>query len=72
MREVRARECDGRRDSGQSHHLVVLVRASREQGYTHGCLPTAVRWLDGSDGRLGKCQWGRWHDDARFPRASCL
>jgi hypothetical protein len=72
MREVRARECAGRRDSGRSDHVEVPAQAPWEPEYRHERLTVAVRWLDGSDGRLGRCQRERWHGDAKLPRASSL
>jgi hypothetical protein len=69
MRGVRARECVGRRDSERSYPVEVRVQVPWEPEYIHECLPAAVRWLDGSDGKLGRCQRERWHDGARLPRA---
>jgi hypothetical protein len=70
MREVRARECAGRRDSGRRYHVEVPVQAPWEPEYIHECQPTSARWLDGSNGKLGMCQQERWHGGARAPRAS--
>jgi hypothetical protein len=72
MQEVRAQECAGRRDPGRSYHVAVPAQAPWALEYIYECLPAAVRWLDGSDGRLGRCQRERWHDGARLPRASSL
>jgi hypothetical protein len=72
MRGGRAQEAARRRDLGRSHHVEVPAQAPWEPEYTHECLTAAVRWLDGSGDRLGRCQRERWHDDARLPRASSL
>ena len=72
MPEVRAQECAGQLDLGRSDHVEIPAQVLWEPECSHERLPAAVRWLDGSDGRLGRCQPERWHDGARLPRASSL
>jgi hypothetical protein len=46
MREVRARECAGRRDLGRSDHVEVPAQTPREQERILERLKAPTRWLD--------------------------
>lgn len=69
MQEVRARECAGRRDSGRSDHLEVPAQALWESECIHECLPVLARWPDGSDGKSGRRQRKKVHEDDTLLRA---
>lgn len=69
MLEVRERGGAGWPDQERSYLVGVPAAAPWARKYRDKCLPVAVRWLDGSDGRWGSCQLESSHGGARFPRA---
>src|SRR5580704_5908333 len=70
IRGVRGREGGGRWEQERSYRAAAPARAPWELESLHQQWSVVVRWLDGLNGRSGRCRPERWHDDARFPRAS--
>src|ERR1700722_2395123 len=72
MQEVRAQECAGRRDSGRSYHLEIRAQVLWEPECRYERLPAVARSPDGSDGKSGRRQGKKWHDNATLLRALSL
>jgi hypothetical protein len=72
MQEVRAQECAGQRDSGRSCPVEIPAQVLWEPEGILECLPALARWPDGSDGKSGRRQGKKWHDNATLLRAWSL
>ena len=69
MQEVHAQECAGQLDLGRSDHVEIPAQVLWEPECSHERLPAVARWPDGSDGKSGRRQGKKWHDDATLLRA---
>ena len=69
MRGDRARECAGRQGRAENTESELLAWTLRRPECWRECRPASIPAPGGSDGKSGKCLPGRWHDDAKLPRA---
>ena len=72
MQEVRVQECAGQLDSGRSYHVEIPAQVLWEPECLHERLPAVARSPDGSDGKSGRRQGKKWHDNATLLRALSL